>query len=133
MSMAPNFTDCGIRYMSDSALISQYNYSGRVRLVEANQSTQITYDGCLAVCGNGNEYYSWPVISATLTTWILPILGTLLQAPFESNAFWRTIKACNRWIGSPISSLASILWDIGISGKCALFGRWTLLTQYSAF
>ncbi|KAJ8106810.1 hypothetical protein OPT61_g9296 [Boeremia exigua] len=98
-----------------------YNYTGRVRLIEANQSTQITFKGCVALCGEGNQYYTWPVISATLTTWILPILGTLLQAPFESNAFWRTIKACNRWIGSPISSLATILWDVGISGKCALF------------
>lgn len=120
--MRPNFTDCGIRYMSDPALILQYNYSGRVRLIEANQSTLITYHGCIAMCGEGNEYYTWPIISATLTTWILPILGTLLQAPFESNTFWRTVKACNRWIGSPLSSLAAILWDIGISGKCALFG-----------
>jgi hypothetical protein len=118
----PNFTACGNRYMSDPALIAQYNYSGPVRLITANQSTQITYKGCLALCGHGNEYYSWPTISATLTTWILPILGTLLQAPFESNAFWRTVKACNRWIGSPLSSLTVILWDIGISGKCALFG-----------
>ncbi|KAF9694814.1 hypothetical protein EKO04_007064 [Ascochyta lentis] len=119
--MGPNFTACGVRYMSDPALILQYNYSGRVRLIAANQSTQITYKGCIALCGHGNEYYTWPVVSATLTTWILPILGTLLQAPFESNSFWRTVKACNRWIGSPISSLAAILWDIGISGKCALF------------
>ncbi|KAF2630322.1 hypothetical protein BU25DRAFT_362432 [Macroventuria anomochaeta] len=119
--MGPNFTACGIRYMSDPSLISQYNYSGRVRLIAANQTTQITYKGCVALCGKGNEHFTWPVISATLTTWILPILGTLLQAPFESNAFWRTVKACNRWIGSPLSSLAAILWDIRISGKCALF------------
>lgn len=122
--MGPNSTACGIRYMSDPCLISRYNYSGRVRLIEANESTQITYRGCVALCGRGNEYYTWPVVSATLTTWILPILGTLLQAPFESNAFWRTVKACNRWIGSPVSSLAAILWDIGISGKCALFGKY---------
>ena len=121
--MGPNFTACGVRYMSDPILISQHNYSGRVRLVPANQSTQVTYEGCVALCGKGNEYYTWPIVSATLTTWILPILGTLLQAPFESNTFWRTVKACNRWIGSPISSLASILWDIGMSGKCALMGK----------
>lgn len=120
--MAPNFTDCGKRYMSNPTLISRYNYNGLVHLLEANQSTQITFGGCIAVCGKGNEYHSWQVISTTLTTWILPILGILLQAPFESNAFWRTVKSCNRWIGSPVSSLATILWDIGISGKCALFG-----------
>lgn len=100
--MGPNFTACGIRYMSNSTLASQNNYSGHVRLIQANQSTQITYDGCIALCGRGNEYYTRPVISATLITWILPILGTLLQAFFESNTFWRTVKAYNRWIGTDV-------------------------------
>ncbi|KAH7074571.1 hypothetical protein BKA63DRAFT_316279 [Paraphoma chrysanthemicola] len=117
----PNFTQCGQTYMSDPLLIARYNYSDRVRNIPANPLTQITYEGCTTLCGSGNEYYPWAEISATITTWVLPILGTLLQAPFESNAFWRTIKAMNRWIGSPITSLACILWDIEISGKCALF------------
>jgi hypothetical protein len=118
----PNFTECGDRYMSNTTLIERYHYSGLVRLIPPNPQTQITYHGCLALCGAGNEYNSWTVISATLTTWILPILGTLLQAPFESNAFWRTVKAINRWVGSPMSSMAAILCDIDVSGKCALFG-----------
>jgi hypothetical protein len=120
---APNFTQCGLTYMSSPSLIARYNYSGRVRNIPANPLTQITYEGCTALCGSGSAYYPWAEISATITTWVLPILGTLLQAPFESNAFWRTVKALNRWIGSPISSLACILWDIEIGGKCALFGR----------
>jgi hypothetical protein len=119
----PNFTQCGQIYMSDDSLIARYNYSGRVVNIPANPRTQITYAGCRAVCGSGSEYYPWVETSATITTWVLPILGTLLQAPFESNAFWRTVKAINRWIGSPISSLASILCDIEVSGKCALFGE----------
>jgi hypothetical protein len=109
--------------MSNPDLISRYNYSGRVLNIPSNQLTQITYEGCKAVCGSGNAYYPWAEISATVTTWVLPILGVLLQAPFESNAFWRTFKAVNRWIGSPISSLACILWDVQISGKCAMFGE----------
>ncbi|KAF2738610.1 hypothetical protein EJ04DRAFT_41324 [Polyplosphaeria fusca] len=117
----PNFTKCGIRYINDPDLIARYNYSGPVKLISPNPETQITYKGCIAVCGRGNQWYPWATTSATITTWVLPIVGTLLQAPFESNAFWRTVKACNRWIGSPISSLASILWDIEVSGKCALF------------
>lgn len=36
VAMGPNFTACGIRYMSDPVLISNYNYSGCVRLVPAN-------------------------------------------------------------------------------------------------
>jgi hypothetical protein len=120
----PNFTQCGQLYMSDNSLISRYNYSGPTVNIPANPRKQITYEGCTALCGSGNEYYPWNEISATITTWVLPILGNLLQAPFESNAFWRTVKAINRWIGSPISSLTSILCDIEISGKCALFGEY---------
>ncbi|KAH5054512.1 hypothetical protein HBI37_235460 [Parastagonospora nodorum] len=117
----PNFTHCGQTYMSNPSLISRYNYTGSVLKIPSNPLTQITYEGCKAVCGSGNAYYPWDEISATVTTWVLPILGALLQAPFESNAFWRTFKAVNRWIGSPISSLACILWDVQISGKCAMF------------
>jgi hypothetical protein len=117
-----NFTECGLQYTNSPELISKYNYSGPVKLIPANASSQITYEGCLAVCGNGNDWYTWSTTSATITTWILPILGTLLQAPFESNAFWRTLKAVGRWTGSPIASMAYILWNIEVSGKCALFG-----------
>jgi hypothetical protein len=117
----PNFTQCGQTYMSDPALIAIYSYTGDVINIPINPLTQITYQGCRALCGSGNKYYTWTEVSAT--TKVLPILGTLLQAPFESTAFWRTIKAINRWIGSPISSLACILWDIKISRKCALFGK----------
>lgn len=118
----PNFTRCGETYMSDRYLIARYNYTGKTTILPNNPATQITYDGCVELCGPGNAYYPWAETSATITTWVLPIMGTLLQAPFESNAFWRTVKAINRWIGSPISSLASILWDIEISGRCALYG-----------
>jgi hypothetical protein len=50
------------------------------------------------------------------------MIGMLLQAPFESNEFWQTMKAIFRWVGSPIASLSWILWNIEVSGKCALFG-----------
>jgi hypothetical protein len=118
-----NFTACGIKYMNDPILIAKWNYSGHTRLIPSNPQTQITYQGCKAVCGSGNDWYPWSTISATLTTWILPILGVLLQAPFESNAFWRTVKCIDRWIGSPMSSLAYILWNMDVSGRCALFGE----------
>jgi hypothetical protein len=119
----PNFTECGNTFLNDPELIARYNYSGPVRLIPSNPLTQISYEGCVAVCGHGNEWYPWPTIAATITTWVLPIVGVLLQAPFESNSLWRTVKAMNRWMGSPISSLTAILWNIEISGKCALFGE----------
>lgn len=46
-------------------------------------------------------------------------MGLLLQAPCESNQFRRTLKAILRWLGSPISSIAYILWNIKVLGKCA--------------
>src|SRR4051812_26289122 len=119
-----NFTECGNVYMSSPDLIKRYGYHGRVHLISPNPSTQITYTGCVALCGHGNELYPWSTTSATIANWILPILGTLLQAPFESNCFWRTIKAINRWVGSPVCSLSFILWDIYISARCALFGTY---------
>lgn len=55
-----------------------------------------------------------------MTTWVLPIIGILLQAPFVSNAFWETVFSLARWIGSPMASLAYILWNIKVTGKCAM-------------
>lgn len=51
---------------------------------------------------------------------MLPILGLLVQAPYESNQTWQTILSLCRWIGSPIAALSYILWNIKITGKCAL-------------
>lgn len=121
MGGSANFTRCALEYLQSPELIKKYNYSGLVHLLPPNPRTQITYRGCVALCGTGNDWYGWSVSSSFITTWLLPILGTLLQAPFESNAFWRTIKAICRWVGSPMSSLSYILWNIKVSGKCALF------------
>jgi hypothetical protein len=118
-----NFTQCAAQYLGNASLVAKWNYTGPVRLIEANSSTQITYAGCKAVCGTGNDWYPWSISSSFITTWVLPIIGVLLQAPFESNAFWRTVKAIGRWVGSPMTSLAYILWNIEVSGKCALFGQ----------
>jgi hypothetical protein len=109
--------------MNDPALIAWWNYSGHVKIIPPNPRSQITYEGCVALCGTGNDWYPWSTSSSFITTWVLPVIGTLLQAPFESNAFWRTCKAIYRWIGSPMASLAYILWNIEVSGKCALFGQ----------
>lgn len=122
-TMPQNFTACAHTYTSTPSLIQLYAYTGRVRHLPASPSTQITYAGCKALCGSGTEYYSWPEIASTLTTWVLPVLGILLQAPFESCRFWRTVKAACRWLGSPVGSLAGILWDVKVSGMCALFGE----------
>ena len=56
----------------------------------------------------------------TITTWVLPIIGLIVQAPWESNQARETILALFRYMGSPISVLSYVLWNIKVSGKAAL-------------
>ena len=44
----------------------------------------------------------------------------MLQAPYESNEFWQTVWATARWVGGPVASLSYTLWNIKVTGKCAL-------------
>ncbi|KAJ4339757.1 hypothetical protein N0V87_002957 [Didymella glomerata] len=89
-------------------------------MIDYNNRTQISRAGCYHVCGHGADYYSWSAASQTITTWLLPVVGTLLQAPFESNATKRTLLAIARWCGSPIASLSYVLWNIKVSAKAAV-------------
>lgn len=108
--------------MSNKTAQEDYGWTGKVIGIQPNNYSQISTAGCRALCGTGSDYYPWSLASSTITTWILPIIGILLQAPFESNAFWRTVLAIARWVGSPMASLAYILWNIKVSAKCALMG-----------
>jgi hypothetical protein len=122
--MSPNFNECGLRFSAETpegeALRSEWGWRGHIIGIVFNSSTQISRAGCLHVCGPGADYYPWKDVSSTITTWILPVVGTLLQAPFESNATKRTLLAITRWVGSPIASLSYILWNIKVSAKAAL-------------
>jgi len=117
-----NFTQCAITYLGNQTLADQWAWTGPVVGITANQTSQISEAGCYAVCGAGNDYYTWSQASSTITTWVLPVLGVVLQAPFESNAFWRTVFVIARWVGSPMVSLSYILWNIAVSAKCAMMG-----------
>lgn len=122
-----NLTECGLRYMANTSEAAEwrklYAWNGPVLGISKNNLTQISLQGCLALCGSGNDYYTWTVSSGTITTWILPSIGVLLQAPFESNATQRTFFTLVRWLGSPISSLSYIFWNIKATGKSALIGK----------
>ena len=118
-----NFTACAAEYINNASLISKWGYNGPVVGITPDPSAQITFHGCEAVCGKGVDWYPWAQASSTITTWVLPTVGVLLQAPFESNAFWRTVGAIARWCGSPMASLSYILWNIKVSGKCAMMGE----------
>lgn len=116
-----NFTECGIIFLNNSTdLYANYVYHGSLSGALGSEAQVITLEGCRNLCGTGNEYYQWKDASNTITTWILPIMGMLLQAPFESNKFRKTMSALCRWVGSPIASLSYILWNIKVTSKCAL-------------
>lgn len=89
---APNFTQCAVDFLTNKTNIERYAYHGPVRGIVANSSTQITYDGCLALCGSGSAYYDWYAVSNTILTWVLPVLGIILQAPYEPHAVWSTVR-----------------------------------------
>lgn len=124
--MGINFTLCGDTFLNTSGpggSSRQYSYNGTVYGVLAHSSKQpplISFEGCQKLCGTGNEYYAWDDIANTITTWLLPIVGMLLQAPYESNQFRQTLLAIIRWVGSPIASLSYILWNIKVTGRCAM-------------
>ncbi|KAH7087072.1 hypothetical protein FB567DRAFT_560809 [Paraphoma chrysanthemicola] len=103
------------------ALRAQWGWTGPIAGLARNGSSQISREGCLQVCGTGTDYLSWNRISNTITTTgLLPLLSTLLQAPFESNAAGRTFLAITRWVGSPIALLSHMLLNIRASAKAAL-------------
>lgn len=120
--MRPDFDQCGSDFLRNPAgIYNKFLYNGSVQgILNAARPALISLQGCKELCGTGVEYYSWIDASATITTWILPIAGLLVQAPYESNKAWQTILALSRWAGSPIATLSYILWNIKVTGKCAL-------------
>lgn len=122
--MRANFSECGARFQANTSdgydLRRQWGWNGTLVGIAPNNLTQISKAGCIHLCGEDPDYYTWKDISSTITTWLLPIVGILLQAPFESNAFRRTMFAIARWVGSPIASLSYVLWNIKVSAKAAL-------------
>ena len=120
--MRPDFQACGNAFLNRSGSeYSQYVYNGSVRgIFQSARPPLITLEGCKELCGAGIQYYPWKDSSNTITTWVLPIVGLLVQAPFESNQAWQTVLLLARWIGSPMATLSYILWNIKVTGKCAL-------------
>lgn len=122
--MSPNFTECGIQFQKLwDAGNRTLAYNGTIQgvLSQGDRPALITIAGCLELCGHGYELYTSDVWTNTVTNWVLPVAGgLLLQAPFESNRFWRTCFALMRWLGNPISSLSYVFWNIKVLGKCAM-------------
>lgn len=118
--MSPNFAKCGAKFAASS--YPQWTYNGTVPDVfdHPERPKLITYQGCRNLCGTGIEWYPWSESSQTITTWVLPIVGVLVQAPYESNALLSTLFALARWVGSPMATLAYTLWNTKVTAKCAM-------------
>ncbi|KAL9034411.1 MAG: hypothetical protein Q9180_005423 [Flavoplaca navasiana] len=131
--MRPDFEACGQEFVRGSKdIYSHYVYTGPVRgVLESAEASLITVEGCRALCGTGTGYYPWKDSSNSITTWVLPVIGLIVQAPFESNQAWQTILLLARWIGSPIAVLSYILWNIKVTGKCALMVD--MATKYNEY
>ena len=128
---SPNYQDCFTNFNNAQGDRNNHTYDGNTSIFypglvyphrkpsQEERRFLISADGCRMLCGSGVQYYPWSQITATITTWVLPVIGILLQAPYESNEFRKTLWALVRWIGSPIASLSYILWNIRVTGKCA--------------
>ncbi|KAF8251727.1 hypothetical protein K440DRAFT_652913 [Wilcoxina mikolae CBS 423.85] len=122
-----NLTECKEK-LNASILTAEgkkYRYNkalrGAVNITGANSTVYYTEEGCGDVCGGDYALYTWPKIAETITTWVLPAVGLMLQAPYESNvAIWGNVYLIVRWLGSPVASLTCTLWNISVTGKCAL-------------
>jgi hypothetical protein len=113
-----NLTSCGLKFSSipDWQL---YGYLSNNTGLPGEQRV-ISRTGCQALCGLGADTYDWMSIANSIATWVFPIIGILLQAPFESNNTKGTLFSLLRWLGSPISALSYIFWNIKVSGRAAL-------------
>lgn len=76
---------------------------------------------CEYACGTKPEYYGWATSAQTLTTWILPLVGLVLQLPFDSESSLQAYMSVFRWLGNPISSLTAELWNLRVASRCAKF------------
>ena len=124
-----NFPECGelVKGLAkNNSLPLEDIYTGHVKgiLGPARNSTNpvllITFAACEKYCGVEPEYYEWAKASDTITTWVLPLVGLVLQAPFESNNFLQTMFVVFRWVGSPIVSMMCIFWNMKVTRKCAI-------------
>ena len=115
-----NFTQCYSDFKDNETNVRLYGYRGPLYDHSiSNNASLISLGGCETLCGTGPDYYGWKISSSTITTWVMPVIGLLLQAPFESNAKKRTFLAIVRWLGSPIASLTYMLWNVRVNAKSA--------------
>lgn len=114
------FTSCLAEFLTNRTLAEQYAFNGTVWRPDPH-GVYITKQGCKNVCGTHPELHDWNDSSQAITTWVLPMLGMLLSAPFVSNEFRNTMRATFRWTGSSIMSLKQVFCSLELNSNCC---RW---------
>ncbi|CUS13984.1 unnamed protein product [Tuber aestivum] len=106
VSAEENIYHCGDRVKAlakNGSLPPGDIYTGPVRgLLSKAQGTGdqvllLTVAACEKHCGSASTLNRWGTSSDTITTWVLPLVSLLLQAPFESNNFQQTMLLAFRW------------------------------------
>lgn len=117
----------GLQFVADlqnnnrTALGFLYDKVPRGLIKGRSTPISMTVEGCRFYRGSNYAPIETELSLNALTTWVLPLAGGLiLQAPFESNKIFSTLMVLCRWLGSPITSLMCILWNMKITGQCAL-------------
>ena len=119
--VAADFKNCQEQFKHNQTNIDLFGYTGSTYGRTIKPGTPLmSVGGCEILCGSDSQYKSWKESTTTISTWVLPMIGLILQAPFESNAKRRTFFATIRWLGSPVAALFHMLWNIKITAKCAL-------------
>lgn len=76
-------------------------------------------------------FLSLHVTSAAYAHKVVPVIDFILPAQFESSQNFNSFLALARWIGNPIASMSYVLWNIKITGKCAMMVD--MATTYDEF
>ncbi|KAF3309242.1 hypothetical protein TWF173_011323 [Orbilia oligospora] len=100
-------------------ILLEASKTNRVRPTAILYPLAVSYENVVSVCGATSGLYQWPLISDTLTTWILPLFGLIVSLPWESNKRGHTILMIFRWIGSPFATLTYIFWNLRAIGRAA--------------
>ncbi|KAI9747892.1 MAG: hypothetical protein M1815_003801 [Lichina confinis] len=120
MVVAADFKKCNEQFKNNQTNMDLFGFTGSTHGRTIKPGTPLmSVRGCEILCGSDSQYKSWKESTTTISTWVLPMIGLILQAPFESNAKMRTFFATIRWLGSPVAALFHMLWNIKITAKCA--------------
>ncbi|PVF98136.1 hypothetical protein CPB86DRAFT_873630 [Serendipita vermifera] len=89
-----DFSQCKQRFKDSEALHTRYNWTGPVEHLPPGvpRGFLVTLQGCKDVCGQWPDFYEFSVWSSAVTTWVLPLFGLILQAPFFSHEFIDTVR-----------------------------------------